>query len=282
MAEEAMADIAGATRTNNWQRIKDKHGVDVPEAMRSGIKAAFERFLQRIKAIFDRLFGKTKFTDAQVHDLVENAWQATKESKPDAPREQTRSTPLEQRASKEPALDSVEPPEESFREAGNTSPRRPGESQRDYARRILRKERSAILKALDPLSKEQKIGRANFREMLATRDRNLMIADYAFDEARKMFDRDKPEQNLATIDQWETGQRIIDPDARQFFESLNERFANLIDRIRAHDPDALHNLIADPAQGKRVKEMRAKLLAWMEKTGDPEIEKYRKAISLQH
>jgi N-sulfoglucosamine sulfohydrolase len=49
-----------------------------------------------------------------------------------------------------------------------------------------------------------------------------------------------------------------------------------------HDPDALHNLIADPAQEVRVKEMRGKLLAWMERTGDPEIEKYRKAMSLQH
>ncbi len=44
------------------------------------------------------------------------------------------------------------------------------------------------------------------------------------------------------------------------------------------DPDALKNLIDDPAHAERVKEMRAKLLKWMEETKDPLIEKYRERI----
>jgi N-sulfoglucosamine sulfohydrolase len=44
------------------------------------------------------------------------------------------------------------------------------------------------------------------------------------------------------------------------------------------DPDALHNLIGDPAQRERVRELRAELLAWMEKTGDPLRAGYRKVV----
>ena len=41
------------------------------------------------------------------------------------------------------------------------------------------------------------------------------------------------------------------------------------------DPDALHNLIDDPKYAEQKKSMRAELLAWMEKTADPLLEKFR-------
>lgn len=72
--EEALADLAAAKRTGNWQRITEKHGVQVPKAMQSRLVAMLQNIVQRIKA----LFGKrgAAFSDAQVLSLLENAWQA--------------------------------------------------------------------------------------------------------------------------------------------------------------------------------------------------------------
>lgn len=43
----------------------------------------------------------------------------------------------------------------------------------------------------------------------------------------------------------------------------------------AADPDALHNLIDDPKYEEQKKLMRSELMAWMEKTADPLLEKFR-------
>ena len=72
--EEALADLAASNRTQNWTRIADKHGVEVPKSMQSKLRAMLDNIVARIKA----LFGKqgVAFTDAQVLNLLENAWQA--------------------------------------------------------------------------------------------------------------------------------------------------------------------------------------------------------------
>lgn len=72
--EEALADLAAAVRTKNFQRITDKHGVEVPKAMQSRLRAMIDNLVQRIKDLFRR--KDVRFSDAQVLNLLENAWQA--------------------------------------------------------------------------------------------------------------------------------------------------------------------------------------------------------------
>jgi N-sulfoglucosamine sulfohydrolase len=45
------------------------------------------------------------------------------------------------------------------------------------------------------------------------------------------------------------------------------------------DPDALHNLAAEPRYKDQVRQMRTDVLAWMEKTQDPLVEAYRKHLA---
>jgi hypothetical protein len=75
--EEALAELAAATRTGDYAHIKDRYGIDVPQAQRDTLRGAIERFIQRIKA----LFGKrgAKFSDEQVRDLLEGAWRYVSE-----------------------------------------------------------------------------------------------------------------------------------------------------------------------------------------------------------
>jgi hypothetical protein len=121
--------------------------------------------------------------------------------------------------------------------------RRPGESQRDYTRRVMRTGKDEIRAATALAKRQQKIGRANFREMLAKQARAMDIADAAFSEARKTFDQTPEKINLATIDQWETGQPILDSDAKQFFDDMKGAFDQRVARIRELAPDALKELV---------------------------------------
>ena len=75
-AEEALADLAGAARTGNWSRLEAKHGVKVPLGMRSRVVAAVENFIRRLVALFRK--QGVAFSDAQVRDLLESAWQAAR------------------------------------------------------------------------------------------------------------------------------------------------------------------------------------------------------------
>src|SRR2546423_6595508 len=70
-----------------------------------------------------------------------------------------------------------------------------------------------------------------------------------------------------------TTQRAIDQRVKMLVYRVPEELYDL-----EHDPDALHNLIDDAKQADRVKQMRAKLLKWMEDTKDPLLETYRKRI----
>ena len=45
------------------------------------------------------------------------------------------------------------------------------------------------------------------------------------------------------------------------------------------DPDALHNLVADAKYREDVRQMRADLVAWMERTADPLVGAYRKHLA---
>jgi hypothetical protein len=46
-----------------------------------------------------------------------------------------------------------------------------------------------------------------------------------------------------------------------------------------NDPDSLHNLIDDPDYKKTIDEMRASMLDWMKKTGDPALAAFENRTS---
>ena len=46
----------------------------------------------------------------------------------------------------------------------------------------------------------------------------------------------------------------------------------------AADPNALHNLIADPKCQAQVAQARKEMLAWMERTQDPLLETFRARV----
>jgi hypothetical protein len=98
MAEEAMADMAAAVRTGDWAKLEAKHGVTVPEGVRAGVKGVVQKFVEQIRRLVNVTISKAtgkkaKFTDAQVNELIENAWQAAKSGEEartiEAPLEQT-------------------------------------------------------------------------------------------------------------------------------------------------------------------------------------------------
>lgn len=73
--EEALAELAAAVRTGNYDLILDRYGVTVPQGIRERVAAAVANFLRRLKALLDGTFGQV-FSDADVRALLENAWQA--------------------------------------------------------------------------------------------------------------------------------------------------------------------------------------------------------------
>jgi hypothetical protein len=259
--EEAIAEIAAAARTGNWDHLRDRYGVDAPEGVRNGAKTAIARFVERIKALLAKLFKKSRFSDADVHKLVEDMWQYVRKPReksvhgsmrdgsesratPHAePKESMRESAAEPREEslESVAADSTDIPKPK-REAEAPS-RRPGESQRDYARRVMRTGKESIAEATKLAKHQQKIGRANFRAMLAKQARAMDVADATFAEARKLFDETPEKINLATIDQWERGEPIVDADAKQFFSDMKAAFDQRIERIRELDPSALQSLI---------------------------------------
>jgi len=122
-------------------------------------------------------------------------------------------------------------------------PRGPGESQGAYVRRVSA-EHADDLRAATALKGQQKtIGRHAIREMLGKRSRAMDIADAAFGEYRKLFDKTDPAKNLEHIDEWETGKRVTDPDMRAFLAQMKAGFNERVQRLRELDPRALQHLI---------------------------------------
>ena len=78
-AEEALAELAAAVRTENYREIERRYGVEVGEGIRARVAAAVENFLRRLKAALDDLFGNNGFSDEDVRVLLENAWQAAQD-----------------------------------------------------------------------------------------------------------------------------------------------------------------------------------------------------------
>jgi hypothetical protein len=88
MAEEAAAELQAARMTGRWEHIKERYGVEVPEALRNGIDtsiATWKRVLQRVvntiaehvlgrkpATPFERaVAGKQVFSDTDVNSLLQ-------------------------------------------------------------------------------------------------------------------------------------------------------------------------------------------------------------------
>jgi hypothetical protein len=82
--EEALAELAAATRTGRFDEITRKYGVDIPRGVREGVQGAIRNFVARIKRILNALYAKATgkpeaFSDEQVHQLVADAWRAARD-----------------------------------------------------------------------------------------------------------------------------------------------------------------------------------------------------------
>lgn len=76
-AEEALAELAAAVRTGDYSQIESRYKVKVPEGIRERVTAAINNFLRRLKAMMDDIFSDHRFTDEDVRELLENAFQAS-------------------------------------------------------------------------------------------------------------------------------------------------------------------------------------------------------------
>lgn len=73
--EEALAELAAAVRTGDYERITEKYQIAVPEGIRARIQQVVANFLRRLKELLQNRTGVV-FKDADVRGLLEAAWQA--------------------------------------------------------------------------------------------------------------------------------------------------------------------------------------------------------------
>ena len=88
-AEEALAELAAAVRTGDYERISTRYGVEVGEGIRAPLRATIDAFLRRLRILLDDLFNRPGFSDEDVRALLEAAWQASRgdlgDGSPDSP-----------------------------------------------------------------------------------------------------------------------------------------------------------------------------------------------------
>ena len=75
-AEEALAELSAAVQSGNYAEITTRYGVDVPEGIQNRLASAVRNFLRRLKAMMDDIFTRHNFSDEDVRELLEAAWQA--------------------------------------------------------------------------------------------------------------------------------------------------------------------------------------------------------------
>ncbi|MEO9080291.1 MAG: hypothetical protein ABI268_13410, partial [Rhodanobacter sp.] len=92
MAEEAMAELQAAKRSNSWAKLEAKYKVDIPADVRHGLQSQIAHFVRRakaiMKAVYNSVMAKVKpgfkpeaepFTDADVHDMLDKMWKAAQD-----------------------------------------------------------------------------------------------------------------------------------------------------------------------------------------------------------
>lgn len=83
-ADEALAEMTAAVRTNNFAEIEKRYGVQIPEAQRSTIRGYIQRLVQSIKKMLGR---GDAFSDADVYQLIEDSWRYVKSGRSTTGRE---------------------------------------------------------------------------------------------------------------------------------------------------------------------------------------------------
>lgn len=124
-------------------------------------------------------------------------------------------------------------------------PKRPGESDSDYARRVRVATKEEMKRALETGKKERAKFRLGFRAYLAQMDRANATADASFSAHRVLFDKTPSAVNLSSIHQWETGRPVTDLDARRFFRMMDEANNQRVAAIRRERPDALQSVVTN-------------------------------------
>lgn len=150
----------------------------------------------------------------------------------------------------------VEQPDYLFQQAGaavlngqnlnsRITPRAPGESDAAWNARVMGGSVRNMLAGLRTRINTRTISRQGFREMLATRQRDLDRAEAAFHEATKVFDRTGRADNLKSYDEYERGLPVSNPIHRPFFDMMTKIMDEAVKKLYAEDPDALKFLRKD-------------------------------------
>jgi hypothetical protein len=71
--EEALAELAAADSTGDWDALAERYSVSVPKRMRPGVVGAIARFIESVKRLFAVIDPNVKFSDADWRKLVEGA-----------------------------------------------------------------------------------------------------------------------------------------------------------------------------------------------------------------
>lgn len=75
--EEALSELAAGLRANDPAEFSRRWNMDLPgKDQRPGVLAAIERFIKRVKAAIAKVMGRSPYSDSQVRELLENAYNA--------------------------------------------------------------------------------------------------------------------------------------------------------------------------------------------------------------
>lgn len=91
-AEEALAELAAAAGSGNFDYIDNRYGVDVPEGVRVSLQRSVENFLRRLRDMLNDLFGRPVFTDEDVRALLDAAREASRREGDGAPGDSLQNT----------------------------------------------------------------------------------------------------------------------------------------------------------------------------------------------
>lgn len=91
-ADEALAELAAAVRTGDYQHIEDRYGLTVPQAQRKTLRGAIARLIQAIKLAIARWTGaKTaELSDGDIYELLTEGWEAVTTRSSAAPKRKPR------------------------------------------------------------------------------------------------------------------------------------------------------------------------------------------------
>jgi hypothetical protein len=100
--EEAIAELAAANLTGNFDAIKRRYNVEIPKHARTGVRNLIQRVIEAIRRVIAKLTGGP-VTDGQIADLIENLQRAVRKSATTGDKDLVFSA----RSTKDPALPEI-------------------------------------------------------------------------------------------------------------------------------------------------------------------------------